>query len=45
MKLVLEGGEEEGVEIADEATLLVHKISSKMVTYCHFAMTIKGSRN
>ena len=43
VKLVLEGGEEEGVEIADEATLLVHRISSNVVTYCRVAMTMKGS--
>ena len=45
LKLVLEGGEEEGAEIADEATLLVHRISSNVVTYCHVAMTMKGSRD
>ena len=45
LKLILEGGEEEGAEIADEATLLVHRISSNVVTYCCVAMTMKGSRD
>ena len=39
------GGEKEGAEIADEATLLVHRISSNVVTYCRVAMTMKGSRD
>jgi len=43
VRLVLDGGEEEGAELADEATLLVHRISSNVVTYCRVAMTMKGA--
>ena len=44
MKLVVEGEESEGdvTVLEDEASLLVHRISSNVVTYCRVAMTMKG---
>ncbi len=47
MSLVVKGDESEVEDMTvreDEAALLVHRISSNVVTYCRIAMTMKGER-